>query len=158
VIETAFFDIDGVLTDGSVYVDSSGNELKRLYFVDIDALFELKRAQIQLGFITGEEGGFCDYVRARFAPKFFLTGCKDKRAAFEQLLGSHSIGLDTTCYVGDSRKDIELLRYVPLSFAPADADEPVKQAARIVLRARRGEGVIREVADYCLSKVTTNLI
>lgn len=52
MIDTVFFDIDGVLTDGMVYVDSDGKESKRISFDDIDAVFELKRAGVQVGFIT----------------------------------------------------------------------------------------------------------
>jgi YrbI family 3-deoxy-D-manno-octulosonate 8-phosphate phosphatase len=154
LIETAVFDIDGVLTDGAVYVDSSGKELRRLSFLDIDALFELKRASVRLGFITGENGEFCEYVRRRFAPEFLITACKDKLAVFQQLIKNGSVTLSTTCYVGDSRKDIELLRFVPHSFVPADAEVIVKNAAKVVLRARRGEGVIREVANYCLAEIS----
>ena len=150
MIETALFDIDGVLTDGAIYVDASGNESKRILFVDIDALFELKRSQIRIGFITGEDSRFCEYVQNRFKPDVFLAGCKDKLAAFQDLANKGKVTTTTTCYAGDSRKDIELLRYLPISFAPSDAEELVKQAAKIVLHARRGEGVIREVVDHCL--------
>ena len=59
MIEAVFLDIDGVLTDGAIYVDASGNETKRILFDDIDAVFELKRAGLKIGFITGEETSFC---------------------------------------------------------------------------------------------------
>ena len=62
MIEAIFLDIDGVLTDGAVYVDASGNETKRILFDDIDAIFKLKRSGIKIGFITGEDNDFC--VRA----------------------------------------------------------------------------------------------
>ena len=55
MIDTVLLDVDGVLTDGAVYVDSSGKETKRILFDDIDAVFELKRAGIKIGFITGED-------------------------------------------------------------------------------------------------------
>ncbi len=68
MIEVALFDIDGVLTDGMVYVDSEGKESKRISFDDIDAVFELKRAGVKVGFVTGEDNGFIKYVKKRFVP------------------------------------------------------------------------------------------
>ena len=51
MIDTVLLDIDGILTDGAVYVDSTGKETKRILFDDIDAIFELKRAGVKIGFI-----------------------------------------------------------------------------------------------------------
>ncbi len=73
-MEAVFLDIDGILTDGSVYVDASGKETKRIQFDDIDAIFKLKRAGIKIGFITGEDNDFCQYVEKRFDPDFFSKG------------------------------------------------------------------------------------
>ena len=84
MISEVFLDIDGVLTDGAVYVDASGKETKRILFDDIDAIFKLKRAGIKIGFITGEDNEFCQYVKNRIGPDYFLAGCKDKLAAFKK--------------------------------------------------------------------------
>ena len=62
MIEAVFLDIDGILTDGAVYVDASGNETKRIFFDDIDAIFAMKREGIKIGFITGENNDFCKYI------------------------------------------------------------------------------------------------
>ena len=61
MINTVLLDIDGVLTDGAVYVSADGKETKRILFEDIDAIFALKRAGLKIGFITGEDNEFCDY-------------------------------------------------------------------------------------------------
>ena len=60
MINTVLLDIDGVLTDGAVYVSADGKETKRILFEDIDAIFALKRAGLKIGFITGEDNEFCD--------------------------------------------------------------------------------------------------
>jgi len=150
VIEVVFLDIDGVLTDGSVYVDSSGTETKRILFDDIDAIFELKRAGLKIGFITGEDNEFCNYVYRRFSPDFFVKGCKDKLGAFKKLAEENGLDKNTVCYAGDSKKDIELLEFVGKSFAPSDSSDQVKNAAKQVLTASRGEGVIREMVEFIL--------
>jgi len=149
-VDAVIFDVDGILTDGAVYVDSFGHETKRILFDDIDAIFALRRAGMKIGFITAENTGFCEYVRRRFEPDFFLSGCKDKLAAFKELSQKTGLEKDRVVYAGDSRKDIELLKYVGRSFAPSDVDSQIQSAATVVLRSRRGQGVIREIAQDLL--------
>jgi YrbI family 3-deoxy-D-manno-octulosonate 8-phosphate phosphatase len=151
VIDAVFFDIDGVLTDGAVYVDAQGNETKRILFDDIDAIFELKRSGIKVGFITGEDTEFCKYVQRRFKPDFFFTGCKDKLATFKQLMGETGLEMGQVCYVGDSKKDIELLRFVQYSFVPSDVELKVRESSKIVLETCRGKGVVQEVVQQILN-------
>jgi YrbI family 3-deoxy-D-manno-octulosonate 8-phosphate phosphatase len=150
VIEIVFFDIDGVLTDGAVYVDASGKETKRILFEDINAIFDLKRAGIKVGFITGEDNKFCDYVYRRFSPEFLIRGCRDKLGAFKKLAEELGVEREKVCYVGDSQRDRELLEFVGQSYAPADASADVKSSAKKVLQASRGNGVIRELVDELL--------
>ena len=151
MIDTVLLDIDGILTDGAVYVDSSGKETKRILFDDIDAIFELKRAGVKIGFITGEDNEFCRYVKKRFTPDFFATGCKDKLNACKKLMEEAKLDLANICYAGDSKKDIQLLQYFKFSYAPSDAPLEVRNAAKKTLRATRGGGVIRELADDLLT-------
>ena len=153
MIEVVLLDIDGILTDGAVYVDASGNETKRILFDDVDAYFELRRSGLKMGFITGEDTGFCDYVSRRFSPDFLIRGCKDKLAAFDTLVKEHGLKKETTCYAGDSKKDIELLQHVILSYAPADSPPEVRNSAKITLLASRGKGVIQELANDILEQI-----
>jgi D-sedoheptulose 7-phosphate isomerase len=152
MIDTMLFDIDGILTDGTVYIDSAGEESKKISFDDIDAIFELKRAGIRIGFITGEDNGFTDYVKRRFTPDFFASGCKDKLSWFKALAEKEGLTKEKVGFVGDSKKDVDLLRYLDFTFAPSDADEEIRNSATSVTRAVRGKGVIKEVARFILEK------
>jgi 3-deoxy-D-manno-octulosonate 8-phosphate phosphatase (KDO 8-P phosphatase) len=152
MIKWAFFDIDGVLTDGMVYVDAEGKEIKRISFDDIDAIFELKRSGIRIGFITGESNNFSKYVQGRFEPDVFIAGEKDKLSAFRRVEEEYHIDRMQVCYVGDSKKDIDLLLYVYYGFCPSNVNSGVKKATRFVLNAKRGEGVIREVTDFIIKQ------
>ena len=152
MVSVVFFDIDGVLTDGSVYVDAMGKETKRIQFDDIDAIFKLKRAGIKIGFITGEDNEFCKYVKNRFSPDFFIEGCKDKLASFKELAKNNYLEKNDVCYAGDSERDIELLKYVGHSFVPNDVDSKVKSSAKVVLTVSRGQGVIKELTNLILEK------
>ena len=147
-----FLDIDGVLTDGAVYVDSSGKESKRILFDDIDAIFDMKRAGLKVGFITGEDNEFCQFVKKRFDPDFFIVGCKDKLTACKNIIEEARLDLKSVCYAGDSKKDIPLLDYLPISFAPCDVSPVIKNAAKTILKASRGSGVVQELAHHILEK------
>jgi|TARA_B100000315_G_scaffold252794_1_gene290314 YrbI family 3-deoxy-D-manno-octulosonate 8-phosphate phosphatase len=150
VISAVFLDIDGVLTDGAVYVDASGKESKRILFDDIDAIFKMKRVGIKIGFITGEDNDFCQYVKNRFAPDYFIVGCKDKLAAFKKLAEENNLDKNTVCYAGDAERDMELLKYVARSFVPNDVSSEIKSSAKTVLKASRGQGVIKELSNLIL--------
>ncbi len=152
MVKVVLLDIDGVLTDGAVYVDSSGKESKRILFDDIDAVFAMKRAGLKVGFITGEDNEFCEFVKKRFDPDFFVAGCKDKLAACMNLMAEAGLDPESACYAGDSKKDIPLLEYLPLSFAPSDVIPAVKKAAKLVLDSGRGNGVVQEIADHVLAE------
>ena len=149
-MKIVFLDIDGVMTDGAVYVDEFGKETKRILFEDINAIFDLKRAGLKFGFITGENSTFCDYLDKRFSPDIFLRGCKDKLSSFKKIELEYGFDKTDVCYAGDSQSDVELLEYVGLSFAPSDSPIKVKSAAKKVLKSARSNGVVRELVDNIL--------
>ena len=153
MVKVIFLDIDGILTDGSVYVDAFGNEIKRIQFDDIDAIFRLKRAGIKIGFITGEDNEFCQYVKKRFSPEYFLSGCKDKLVAFQKLAKENELEKHIIGYAGDSERDIDLLKHVEFSFVPNDVDLEIKKSAKIILKAARGQGVIKELTALILENL-----
>jgi len=150
MIALVLFDIDGVLTDGYVYVGADGKETKRISYDDIDAIFELKRAGVKIGFLTGENSSFAEYVKNKFEPDFFVAGAKDKLSTFTGLETGAVLDPATVCFVGDSKKDLELLRHVGHSFVPSDVPDDIKESGFCVTRACRGNGVIREVAAIVL--------
>ena len=152
MIEAVFLDIDGILTDGAVYVDASGNETKRIMFDDIDAVFELTRAGLKIGFITGEDTSFCQFVKKRFVPDFFVSDCQDKLGALKQILTEVNLDKSQVCYAGDAKRDMPLLEFLPLSFAPSDVDDLIKASAKVILKTPRGHGVIKEIATLVLKK------
>ncbi len=154
MIQVVLLDIDGVLTDGAVYIGPDGEETKRISFKDIDAIFELKRRGVKIGFISGENNRFTDFVKKRFSPDYFIAGTKDKLASFRELSEREGLDESLVCFVGDSKKDMELLEYLQQSFAPSDAEEEVKRCATVVTGAQRGCGVICEVAGHVLGGPT----
>lgn len=147
MIKLVVFDIDGVLTDGSIQVDSQGNEQKRINLKDIDGVFELKRKGFLLAAITGEDSHIVAYFQGRFPWDRFLKGCKRKGDALGALMAELGLDRGAVAYIGDGKYDIEVLPLAGLSFCPADAVKEAQLACDIVLSRRSGEGCVWEMME-----------
>lgn len=148
VIRLLAIDIDGVLTDGKIYIDSNQNETKCLCFQDFDSVSVIRSLDIKLAVITGEDGAFTKYVQNKISPDYMYAGCKNKMAAIAEIIKAENISLDDVAYVGDGKYDVEVLKSVGVSFAPSDAIEDARKAASEVLKKNGGTGCLREIADY----------
>ena len=147
MIKAVLLDIDGVLTNGKITVDSNGNELKTIDFKDIDAVFEFKRRGLLVGLITGEATPITEYFRRRFEPEFFYKGCKNKPEALSEILGKTGFTADEVCYVGDGKYDIPVMKLVKFSACPANAISDVKKTAKMQLEHCGGDGCIWELLE-----------
>ncbi len=145
MIELIVFDIDGVITDGSVIIDSNGNEQKQINLKDIDAIFELHRRGYQLAAITGEDTEIVNYFEKRFPWKYFYRGNKTKSETIQQMERRAGISKENICYIGDGKYDIEPLSYAGLGVCPANAIDKAKNAADIILQNDGGKGCIWEL-------------
>ncbi|MCM1217596.1 MAG: SIS domain-containing protein [Lachnospiraceae bacterium] len=145
MIELIVFDIDGVITDGSVIIDSSGHEQKQINLKDIDAIFELHRRGFKLAAITGEDTEIVDYFEKRFPWQYFYRGNKTKRETIQLLEEGTGIDRSRICYIGDGKYDVEPLHYAGLGLCPANAIDRAKNAADIVLQNDGGKGCIWEI-------------
>ncbi len=144
-IELIVFDIDGVITDGSMTVDSNGNELKRLNLKDVDAIFELHNRGFKIAAITGEETEIVDYFEKRFPWEYFYRGSKTKKDAMLQIENGTGIAREHICYVGDGKYDVEPLSYAGLGICPANAIDKAKSVADMILQNNGGDGCIWEL-------------
>lgn len=147
MVELVVFDIDGVLTDGSILVDSRGNEQKRINIKDIDAVYELKRMGFRLAAITGENSPIVAYFQRRFPWDYFFSGCKKKVETLSQLMHDLKLSKESVAYIGDGKYDIDVLPVAGLSFCPADAVREAQLAADVVLSRKGGEGCVWEMAE-----------
>lgn len=147
MIQLVVFDIDGVITDGSIIVDSMGNELKTVNLKDIDAIFELHKTGFKLAAITGENTRIVDYFEKRFPWNYFIRGSKTKVVALDEIEKELQIEKKDMCYIGDGKYDVEPIMEVGLGVCPADAISTVKQVADIVLENAGGEGCIWELVS-----------
>ncbi len=145
MIELVVFDIDGVITDGSMIIDSSGHEQKQINLKDIDAIYELHRKGYKLAAITGEDTEIVNYFEKRFPWEYFYRGNTTKKEAIQQIGASTGISREHICYIGDGKYDVEPLTYVGLGVCPANAIDKAKNAADIILQNDGGKGCIWEL-------------
>ncbi|OQC11632.1 MAG: 3-deoxy-D-manno-octulosonate 8-phosphate phosphatase KdsC [Lentisphaerae bacterium ADurb.Bin082] len=147
MIKAVILDIDGVLTNGKVTVDSEGRESKAVDFKDIDAVFEMKRRGIKVGLVTGEATPITLFFKERFKPDFFYNGCKDKPRALAEIMAQTGYAGSEICYVGDAKYDIPVMKLVKYSACPANAISEVKALASIQLERNGGDGCIWELME-----------
>ncbi len=145
MIELIVFDIDGVITDGSVIIDSNGNEQKQINLKDIDAIFELYRRGYKLAAITGEDTEIVNYFEKRFPWEHFYRGNKTKKETMKQIEQGTGINRRSICYIGDGKYDVEPLTYAGLGICPANAIDKAKNAADIILQNDGGKGCLWEL-------------
>jgi len=149
-IRVAAFDVDGVLTDGSLYYTDSGEELKRFNVRDGHGMKMLKDSGVTLAIITSRRSR-CVEERARnLGVELLFQGAADKLAAFEELLGRCGVGAAECAYVGDDIVDLPVMRRCGLAATVPDAPASVRRSAHFVTHARGGEGAAREVCELIL--------
>ena len=145
MIKIVLSDVDGVLTDGKMWINSIGDSFKCLNYKDIDAVSLLRSKGIKFGVVTAEENHFTTTIKQKMHPDFFFSGCKDKYQCILAIARKEEISLDEICYVGDGKYDIEPISKVGLGVCPNDAIDEVKIIADIVLKSKGGEGCLAEI-------------
>lgn len=145
MIKLIIFDIDGVITDGSIIVSENGNEQKKINLKDIDAIFELKSRGFMIAAITGEKSPIVSYFENRFPWDYFYCGKKNKVETIKEIEETSGIDLSEICYIGDGKYDVEPLKYVQLGICPGDAINRAKNAADVILQNRGGGGCLWEL-------------
>ena len=148
MIRIVIFDIDGVLTDGKVYVDHCGNEMKAFSLTEIDALNEIKGRGYKIAAITGEDTPIVDVFEKKVTWDWFFRGCKDKLGVVKSIEEESGIDRKDICYIGDGKYDLDPIEYVALGVCPENAISQVKEIADIVLKNSGGCGCINELLLY----------
>lgn len=149
-IKLLVLDVDGVLTDGGIIFDGSGNELKIFNVRDGHGLVMLRKAGVKIAIITGRNSKAVDRRAKELGIADVCQKCVDKVAAYKKLLVKFGMTDKQAAYIGDDIVDIPLLKNVGLPIAVADAVEEAKEAAAFITNANGGRGAVREVCDLIL--------
>ena len=149
-VRVAFFDVDGVLTDGGIYFTDAGETLKRFSVLDGYGLQMLRKAGIEPVVVTGRDSA---PLRARLQAlgvRHARYGVMDKIAASTEILAALGLDWAQAAAIGDDWPDLPVLRRVAFAAAPANAHPEVAAIVRYVTRRRGGEGAAREFCDLLL--------
>jgi 3-deoxy-D-manno-octulosonate 8-phosphate phosphatase (KDO 8-P phosphatase) len=149
-VRVAFFDVDGVLTDGGLYMSDAGENLKRFNILDGLGIKLLQRAGITPVVITGRDSA---PLRARLAALGVVNvhyGTEDKAPAAAKALAALGADWSQAAGIGDDWPDLPVLRRCALAAAPANAHAEVKALAHYVTAAAGGHGAAREFCDLLL--------
>ncbi|MBN1338151.1 MAG: HAD-IIIA family hydrolase [Bacteroidales bacterium] len=151
-IKLVLTDIDGVWTDGGMYYDNTGNELKKFATSDSAGVLFLRKSGIPIGIITGEDTEIVRRRAEKLRIEYLFMGVQNKLPVALDLC--KKLGLQPekeVAYIGDDIIDIPLLQRVKISAVPANAPEYVKKHALWKLEKRGGDGVFREFAERLLT-------
>ena len=146
-IRVAFFDVDGVLTDGGLYLSDQGETLKRFHILDGLGLKLLQRAGITPAVITGRDSKPLRGRLEALGIAHVHYGTEDKLPAAEKTLKQLGLQWSQAAAIGDDWPDLPVLRRCAFAGAPANAHAEVKAAARYVTQAAGGHGAAREFCD-----------
>jgi len=151
-IKLVLTDIDGVWTDGGMYYDNLGNELKKFNTSDSAGVLFLKHLKIPIGVITGEQTEIVNKRFKKLKIQHVFQGVKNKTKIASQLCKQLNIDLQNVAYIGDDINDIQLLQSVGLSACPANSPYYVKNKVDWVLQKNGGDGVFREFIEKILTQ------
>ena len=150
-VRVAFFDVDGVLTDGGLYFSEAGETIKRFNTLDGHGLKLLQKAGITPAVITGRDSAPLRVRLKALGVEHAVFGTEDKRPAAEQILATLGLAWPQAAAMGDDWPDLPVMRRSALACAPANAQTEVRHAAHYVTQARGGNGAARELCDLLLT-------
>ncbi|RLA39413.1 MAG: phenylphosphate carboxylase subunit delta [Gammaproteobacteria bacterium] len=149
-IRMLVLDVDGVLTDGSIYYSNSGDELKAFNIQDGLGIKLLQGADIEVAIITGRSSNLLSRRTDELGISKVIQGREDKLTALNELLTDGSYEFDEIAYMGDDLPDLAVIRRVGLGMTVANASPTVVEHARWQSSRDGGRGAVREAAEFIL--------
>lgn len=149
-VRLVVFDVDGVLTDGRVYLGDNGDEFRAFDIKDGHGIRLLLHYGVQVAALSGRESGAAEQRLRGLGVEHILQGHKEKGPAFERLLEDCGAAAEHVAYLGDDLPDLGPMRRAGLACAVADAHPRVIECADWVARAKGGHGAARELCDALL--------
>ena len=149
-IKLLIFDVDGVLTDGGLYIDHEGHEYKVFHSRDGHGMKMLQETGVAVAIITGRSSPVVEHRMAGLGVKYVFQGQQDKRVAFARLLEMLSLQPEEAAYVGDDVVDLPVMRQVGLAVAVQDAHDLVKKHAHWQTPHGGGRGAARDICELIM--------
>jgi 3-deoxy-D-manno-octulosonate 8-phosphate phosphatase (KDO 8-P phosphatase) len=149
-IRLAIFDIDGVMTDGTIFMGAQGEAFKAFNILDGAGVKMLQEAGIATAIITGRSSEIVARRAEELAIAHVEQGAQDKLAAFEKLAARLGVEPRACSFMGDDLIDLPVMRRCGFAVSVPNGAEAVKSAAHYVTRAGGGRGAVREFCELVL--------
>jgi 3-deoxy-D-manno-octulosonate 8-phosphate phosphatase (KDO 8-P phosphatase) len=149
-IKAIALDVDGVLTDGTIWWGPNGEEWKRFSFRDIMGVSRARRAGLIFALISGEDSPLADRFAQKLGIEDVFKGCKNKAQALEEFARRRGLKLSEVAFMGDDVNDLDAMKLAGSSAAPMDAHPAARQQASFVSKHGGGSGAVREWLDFLL--------
>jgi len=149
-VRLVIFDVDGVLTDGSLFIGDDGQEYKAFNSRDGHGMKMLQASGVDIGIITGRTSQVVKYRMDSLGIKHVYQGQLDKLPAFEELIQKQGITAEQVAYVGDDVVDLPILIRVGLAIAVQDAHPLVKQHSHWITPNAGGRAAARDVCELIM--------
>ena len=149
-IRLLVLDVDGVLTDGGIYMGPSGEAMKRFDIKDGLGIALWHRSGGMTAILTGRSSQIVENRAKELHISVVRQGCSEKRAAYEELKAELKISDEEVAYIGDDIIDLPVMKRVGLPVAVADAVPEVRDAASLVVEHKGGRGAVRETVEHIL--------
>ena len=149
-VRLALFDVDGVMTDGTLFVSGQGESFKPFNILDGLGLKSLKSSGVATGILTGRSSAAVSTRAGELDIDHLIQGANDKLRAYVDL--QQQLGLDDEhiCYMGDDLPDLPVLRRCGLALSPPGAVDEVRSEVHFVTRMRGGKGAVREACELIM--------
>ncbi|HON90297.1 MAG TPA: HAD hydrolase family protein [Sedimentisphaerales bacterium] len=149
-IELLVLDVDGVLTDGRVFIHSDGTESKGFSILDGHGIRMWQRAGLHVALLSGRASEATARRAEELEIAHVIQGAKSKLPVLKELLEKLSLLPAQAAYIGDDVMDLPIVRYVGFGVAVANAVDELKKHADYVTARKGGDGAVREVIEYIL--------
>ena len=149
-IELLIFDVDGVFSDGLIYMGNNGEELKTFHTRDGYGIKSIMNAGIEVAIITGRKSKIVENRMKSLGINIIYQGQEDKLKAYNEICQNLAISPSTTGYVGDDLIDWPVMEKVALKVCVADGHPLLMKKANYITVMKGGHGAVREVCDLVL--------
>jgi 3-deoxy-D-manno-octulosonate 8-phosphate phosphatase (KDO 8-P phosphatase) len=149
-VELILSDVDGVLTDGGIWYDNQGVELKGFHIRDGLGIKLWQRAGFRFGVLTARTSHIVKLRAGELSIDIVRQGFEDKLPAALEIIRDCRLTPEQVCYIGDDLTDLPVIRAVGLGVAVADAAEEVRKGAGYVTQLSGGRGAVRELVEVIL--------
>ena len=149
-IKYLVIDVDGTMTDGGIYYDEHGNEIKKFCTKDAAGFFAAKKMGIKIIILTGRECNATTQRMSELKAVYIIQNIKNKYNYLKCFMSDNNISKDELGYIGDDLNDLQPMKLAGFIGCPADSCEEIKSIADYVSLINGGHGAVRDIVEYLL--------